>query len=76
MVFQVIPQKTLDYSFNLERIKPNYVVHGNDWRKGVQQKVREKVIKVLKKGGGKLIEPDYTADDRPPVFDRSKKYYG
>jgi phosphoenolpyruvate phosphomutase len=49
MVSQVIPQKTLDYSFNLEKIKPNYVVHGNDWRKGVQQKVREKVIKVLKK---------------------------
>jgi phosphoenolpyruvate mutase len=60
MVSQVIPQKTLDYTFNLERIKPNYVVHGNDWRKGVQQKVREKVIKVLKKWGGKLIEPDYT----------------
>jgi phosphoenolpyruvate mutase len=60
MVSQVIPQQTLDYSFNLEKIKPNFFVHGNDWRKGVQQKVREKVIKVLKKWGGKLIEPDYT----------------
>jgi phosphoenolpyruvate mutase len=60
MVDQVIPQKTLDYSYNLEKIKPQYVVHGNDWKKGVQQKVREKVIKVLKKWGGKLIEPEYT----------------
>lgn len=60
MVDRVIPQKTLDYSFNLKKIKPKYVVHGNDWKKGVQQKIREKVIKVLQKWGGELIEPDYT----------------
>jgi len=60
MVDRVIPQKTLDYSFNLKKIKPKYVVHGNDWKRGVQQKIREKVIKVLQKWGGKLIEPDYT----------------
>jgi phosphoenolpyruvate mutase len=62
MVDRVIPQKTLDYIFNLEKIRPDYVVHGDDWRKGVQQKIREKVIKVLKKWGGKLIEPQYTKD--------------
>ena len=60
MVDRVVPQKTLDYSFNLKKIKPKYVVHGNDWKRGVQQKIREKVIKVLQKWGGKLIEPDYT----------------
>lgn len=60
MVDRVIPQKTLDYSFNLKKIKPKYVVHGNDWKIGVQQKIREKVIKVLQKWGGRLIEPDYT----------------
>jgi phosphoenolpyruvate phosphomutase / 2-hydroxyethylphosphonate cytidylyltransferase len=62
MVDKVIPQKTLDYIFNLEKIRPDYVVHGDDWKKGVQQKIREKVIKVLKKWGGKLIEPQYTKD--------------
>jgi phosphoenolpyruvate phosphomutase len=62
MVDQVIPQKTLDYTINLEKIRPNYVVHGDDWKKGVQKKIREKVIKVLKKWGGKLIEPQYTKD--------------
>jgi phosphoenolpyruvate phosphomutase len=62
MVDRVIPQKTLDYIFNLEKIRPDYVVHGDDWRKGVQQKIREKVIKVLKKWGGKLIEPQYMKD--------------
>ena len=33
MVDRVIPQKTLDYSFNLKKLKPKYVVHGNDWKK-------------------------------------------
>ena len=56
----VMPQKTLDYVDNLKVVKPDYVVHGDDWRSGVQKKTRDRVIKVLKKWGGKLIEPKYT----------------
>jgi phosphoenolpyruvate phosphomutase len=56
----VLPQKTLDYVDNLKAIKPDYVVHGDDWKSGVQKKTRDRVIKVLKKWGGKLIEPKYT----------------
>ena len=37
-------------------------MHGDDWRKGIQKKTREKAIKILKKWGGKLIEPKYTKD--------------
>ena len=59
-VSKVIPQKTLDYTYNLNLVKPDFVVHGDDWKTGVQKKTREKVIKELKKWGGKLIEPKYT----------------
>ncbi len=59
-VKDVIPQKTLDYRNNLNLIKPNYVVHGDDWKSGVQAKTRSQVIKTLSKWGGKLIEPKYT----------------
>ena len=59
-VKKVIPQKTLDYVENLELIKPNFVVHGNDWKSGIQKKTRERVVKTLKKWSGKLIEPKYT----------------
>ena len=59
-VKKVIPQKTLDYVENLNLIKPNFVVHGDDWKIGVQKKTRERVIKTLKKWSGKLIEPKYT----------------
>ena len=59
-VKKVIPQKTLDYRKNLIMLKPNFVVHGDDWRSGVQKKIRKHVINTLKKWNGILIEPKYT----------------
>ena len=46
-VYKVIPQETLDYVPNLKKIKPDFVVHGDDWKSGVQKGVREKVIDVF-----------------------------
>ena len=59
-VDSVIPQKTLDYSKNLNFLKPDYVVHGDDWRTGIQKENRKNVIKVLRKWSGKLVEFPYT----------------
>ncbi len=59
-VSKVIVQEELDYEPNLRRLKPDYVVHGDDWKSGVQAKVRLRVIEVLKEWGGKLVEPAYT----------------
>ena len=61
-VKKVIPQDTLDYVPNLNLLKPDFVVHGDDWKIGVQKKTRERVINTLKKWSGKLIEPKYTKD--------------
>ena len=59
-VDSVIPQKTLDYQKNLLRLKPDFVVHGDDWKIGVQKETRQQVIDVLNEWGGKLVEPEYT----------------
>lgn len=59
-VYKVIPQETLDYVENLEKIRPDYVVHGDDWKTGVQRETRERVIRTLNHWGGKLVEPKYT----------------
>tara|TARA_Y100000741_G_scaffold359573_1_gene340429 strand:+ start:719 stop:2017 length:1299 start_codon:yes stop_codon:yes gene_type:complete len=59
-VKKVIPQSTLDYVPNLEKLKPDFVIHGDDWKNGVQKKTRTDVIKTLKKWNGKLIEIPYT----------------
>lgn len=59
-VSRVVPQHTLDYVPNLREYKPDYVVHGDDWREGVQAKVRQSVIEVLAEWGGELVEVPYT----------------
>lgn len=59
-VSAVVPQNTLDYTQNLQDLRPDYVVHGDDWREGVQSKTRQKVIDTLKEWGGELVEVSYT----------------
>lgn len=59
-VSRVIPQETLDYVPNLNAIKPDYVVHGDDWKSGVQSGTRQGVIDALSSWGGELIEVPYT----------------
>lgn len=59
-VTEVVMQSTLDYTENLEKIKPEFVVHGDDWKVGPQAETRKKVIETLKQWGGQLIEVPYT----------------
>ena len=59
-VSKVIPQQSEDYTFNLNKIKPDFLVHGDDWKYDNRKKTRNKVITILKKWNGKLIEPKYT----------------
>ncbi len=59
-VAHVIPQETLSYSDNLRKLKPDYVVHGDDWKDGVQKETRQKVIDVLAEWNDKLVEVPYT----------------
>jgi phosphoenolpyruvate phosphomutase / 2-hydroxyethylphosphonate cytidylyltransferase len=58
-VSEVIIQESLDYVPNLKKIRPNYVIHGSDWKEGPQKNIRLRVIETLKEWGGKLIEPEF-----------------
>ena len=59
-VIEVIPQDILNQVPNLRKIKPDYVLHGDDWMEGDQREIRDKVIEVLKEWDGKLVEVPYT----------------
>jgi phosphoenolpyruvate phosphomutase len=72
-VDKVIAQKKLDYTDNLTKLKPNFVIHGKDWRTGVQASTRLKVIKTLRAWSGILIEPNYTKKISSTKI--RKKYY-
>ncbi len=59
-VSRVVVQESLDYTDVLEQLRPDIVVHGDDWLVGYQANIRQKVIATLEKWGGELIEFPYT----------------
>ena len=59
-VEKVIPQTTLDYVPNLRLEKPDFVVHGDDWKEGTQKETRQRVVEALKEWGGQVIDIPYT----------------
>lgn len=75
-VDKVIPQETLDYVPNLKMLKPDFVVHGDDWKKGVQSQTRQRVIDALSEWGGKLVEVEYTKGISSTQLNLSMKEIG
>ena len=59
-VKSVIVQNEWDYSKNIKSLKPDFLVHGDDWKTGHMSEIRRKVLKIMKSYGGKLIEIPYT----------------
>ena len=62
LVSNVVPQDSASYKENLIKIKPDYVIHGDDWVDGKQSKYRKEVISLLSEWGGELIEVAYSSD--------------
>ncbi len=69
-VSQVVEQKTLSYAENLRELKPDFVVHGDDWREGLQKPIRQEVLEVLASYGGKLVEFPYSHDAKYEELDK------
>ena len=61
-VDQVVEQATMDCSNNIKKIKPDFFIHGDDWRVGIQKNQRRKAIQALKVNNGKLIEVAFNKD--------------
>ncbi len=75
-VAKTIPQNTLDYRDNLRKLKPDFVVHGDDWQTGVQSKTRQQVIDTLAEWGGELVEVCYTPGISSTQLNESLKEVG
>lgn len=75
-VSSVVQQNSLDYVANLELIRPNYVLHGDDWREGVQRETRQRVIDTIAKWGGELVEVPYTAGISSTAVQKAIKELG
>ena len=63
-IYQVVCQEELSYRKNLEKYKPNYVVHGDDWKTGFQKPIRDEVVELLAQYGGRLVEFPYSDEKK------------
>lgn len=72
-VERVVEQKTLSYADNLRALKPDYVVHGDDWCEGFQKPIRQEVCSVLEEYGGKLIEYPYSNNPKYKELDANHR---
>lgn len=76
MVADVVPQTTLDYSPNLKRLRPQIVVHGDDWKTGIQSETRKRVIETLQEWNGELVEFPYTEGISSTALNSSLRQIG
>ena len=63
-IYKVIEQKTWGYKEVLNELKPEFLVHGDDWKEGFQKPIRQEVIELLAVYGGKLVEFPYSKDKK------------
>lgn len=75
-VDKVIPQNTLDYVPNLLKEKPDFVLHGDDWKEGIQKQTRQHVIDALVTWGGQVIDIPYTKGISSTSLNESLKSIG
>lgn len=75
-VSEVIPQEDWSYVENLKRLKPDFIIHGDDWKSGSLREVREQVFEVMNELGGKVIEIPYTKGINSSSLDKDIKAIG
>ena len=59
-VAKVVPQEDWSYVPNLKKIKPDFMIHGDDWKTNMFSKIREECFEVMKEWGGEVVEIPYT----------------
>ena len=62
-VSKVIVQNEIMYDSIFETIKPDYIVHGDNWNEPAMQAIHNNIIELTEKYGGKLVEIPYTFNE-------------
>lgn len=75
-VSRVVPQEDWSYVPNLKKYKPDYIIHGDDWKAGSLSKIREEVYEVMKAQGGEVIEVPYTKGINSSALSETVKALG
>lgn len=66
---RIIVQNEIMYDTVLRELRPDYVIHGDNWREGPEKSIRQNVLDNLKIYGGELIEIPYTYNEKVRKID-------
>ena len=69
LIDEVIIQDNMLYDDVIPSIKPDYVLHGDNWKEGVERTIRDHVIQLLNEYGGTLIDIPYTYNEKVKKID-------
>lgn len=73
LVDEVIVQNTIMYDEVFETVKPDVVIHGDNWCEGPEKAIRDNVLKNIERCGGELVEISYTYNDAVKKIDDRMK---
>ena len=69
-VDEVVLQDNMLYDDVIEKIHPDYVVHGDNWKEGAEKAVRDHVEELLSAYGGQIIDVPYTYNENVKKVDQ------
>ncbi len=72
-VDEVIVQEDMMYDKVIDSIRPDYVIHGDNWLEGSLRVIRDNVEKKLSQYGGKIIDVPYTYNEKVKRIDARLK---
>ncbi len=70
---KVIIQQEIMYDEIFKDVKPDYVIHGDNWCEGPEKAIRENVLRNIETFGGELIEVPYTYNETVKKIDDRMK---
>lgn len=68
-VSRVIKQETVMYDDVIPSLRPDYVIHGDNWLSGPLKSIRDNVLKLVSSYGGKIIDVPYTYNENVKLTD-------
>ena len=72
-VDEVVVQDDMLYDDVIAKIRPDYVIHGDNWKEGAEKAVRDHVERLLNQYGGKIVDVPYTYSDEVKKVDQKLK---
>ncbi len=72
-VSEVVVQEDILYDRIIEKYRPDYVIHGDNWKSPPLKAIRDNVEKLLSAYGGKIIDVPYTYSEEVRRIDMREK---